>query len=193
MSANGERDASRAQRWALFCATKLDVREVALTYAQASDLLTRANKGSRNEVVAELSAMSGAVVKGKPGGNAAEWQALHERANAAGKAAAEAAVPVPMVVQQHADVTDDDSRVLKQWVVDDGVCGFAWVTIHPGNCSFALWLKKNHGAKKAYRGGMMIWISEYGQSMTRKHEYAKAYAQVIRDAGVDAYSGSRMD
>lgn len=114
-----------------------------------------------------------------------EFEKLWKRAHAAGIAAGVAARPVPMTVLQ-------DGAPLE--TIDDGACGFAWVTVHPGNCSFARWAAITHGATKAYTGGMQVkWVSEFGQSEARKHAYAVAFAQVLRDAGITAYAGSRLD
>ncbi len=121
------------------------------------------------------------------------WALLHEEAVIAGKVRAEACVPVPMVVTQHASPLDDESRIEQAWYVPQGVCGHAWVTIRPGNCSFAVWAKKHANARKAYYGGVEIWIGAYGQSMEMKEAYARGYADVLREAGIKAYAGSRMD
>lgn len=123
----------------------------------------------------------------------ANFAALHARAHQAGDAAAQAAVPAPMVVSQHASPLNDASPVTQAWFVSEGVCGFAWITIRPGNSPFANWAKKHAGACKAYYGGVEIWVGGYGQSMQRKEAYAYAYAEVIREAGIKAYAGSRMD
>jgi hypothetical protein len=98
-----------------------------------------------------------------------------------------------MVVQQRADVMDDTSPVVQQWVVPDGVCGFAWVKVRPGNCSFALWLKKHKGGRTDYYGGIVLWVSAYNQSMEKKLAYARAFAGVVKEAGVDAYADYRLD
>jgi hypothetical protein len=107
---------------------------------------------------------------------------LFAKADAAGRLAADACVPVPMVVSGY-----EDQPIM------DGVCGFAWVTVRPGNSSFAKWLKANKGGRIAYQGGMQIWISDYNQSMQRKSAYADAFAAVLRSNDVKAYGGSRMD
>jgi len=122
-----------------------------------------------------------------------DFQALYNSADRAGQAAAEKMVPQAMVVSQHADVLSDASPVVKQWYVPDGVCGFAWVKVMPGNSPFANWLKKQKLARKAYGGGVDIWVSAYGQSMQKKEAYAHAFASVVSEAGFKAYSGSRMD
>ena len=67
------------------------------------------------------------------------------------------------------------------------------MTIRPGNCRFANWLKANTNARKGYYGGVELWISDYDQSYDRKTAYARAYAAVIREAGIEALSGGRLD
>lgn len=119
---------------------------------------------------------------------------LFDLADLAGRDAAEAAVPTPMIVVQRANPLDDNSPIVKQYEpVMGGVCGFAWVVVRPGTSAFARWIKANKGARKHYYGGMELWVSRYGQSMERKEAYAQAFAKVLRDHGVDAYAGSRMD
>jgi hypothetical protein len=117
---------------------------------------------------------------------------IHRVADAAGRAAAEAATPVPMIVQQHANMLNDRSAVVREWRIPEGVCGFAWVWFK-GNTPWGRWAKKTGLASKGYPAGLQVWIGDYGQSMTRKEAYARAYAKVLRDYGIDAYAQSRMD
>lgn len=112
-----------------------------------------------------------------------EFEDLIARAEQAGMAAGNACVPTPMNVVSHANPLDDSSAVEKVYHVPEGVCGFAWINVNPGNCPLANWLKKNRGARKDYYGGVSVWIGEFGQSMTRKEAYADAYAKVLTDAG----------
>lgn len=121
---------------------------------------------------------------------------LYRRAVEAGRAAAEACTPTPMVVQEHANPLDDSSPVIKQYApVMAGVCGFAWINVRPGNSSFACWLKRNDlGRSDRYEGGVRVWVDGYGQSYERKRAYAGGFARVLRDAGMDrVYPGSRLD
>ncbi len=112
----------------------------------------------------------------------------------AGLKAGGAITPTPMVVQQHRNMLDDGSPVVKQWHVPEGVCGFAWVNIKPGNCAFANWLKaQGLGKTDSYAGGVTVWISEYNQSYTRKAAHAAAMAQVLAAHGIKAYSHARLD
>lgn len=123
-----------------------------------------------------------------------EYSELFAKADAAGKAAAEACVPVPMHVVQRADPLNDNSPVVKRYEpVMDGVCGFSWIVVKPGNCAFARYLKKEHQAHKDYYGGVSYWVHGYGQSLTRKEAYAGAFAKVVGEAGIKCYPCSRMD
>tara|TARA_R110000868_G_scaffold354630_1_gene615945 strand:- start:1142 stop:1552 length:411 start_codon:yes stop_codon:yes gene_type:complete len=77
--------------------------------------------------------------------------------------------------------------------VDAGVCGFAWVIIPHANKGFGHWLIKQGYARRAYTGGAQVWISAYNQSYERKAAHAYAMAESLRNAGIDAYSDSRLD
>jgi hypothetical protein len=111
------------------------------------------------------------------------------------------AKPVPMVAQQHESPFDDSSRVTQQWVVNDGVCGFAWLVARPGNSSFAHWARKNLGASAAYGGGLRIQlpVGRTSQSLTRKEAAAQALAESLRedlatlDPKARVYAHSRID
>ena len=122
-----------------------------------------------------------------------EFASIVAEADAAGKAAVAKLNVVPMVVGQHANQMDDNSPVVKQWFVADGV------HIKPANKPFAKYLVDFGPAKKdSYNGGIYIWIGDYGQSMQKKEAYARAYADVIKahaeKLGLKhVWSESRMD
>jgi hypothetical protein len=119
---------------------------------------------------------------------------LYEKARAAGLAALEATRPVPMIVGSAIGLSDKIDYSKPTYYEEGGVCGFAWVTIAPGRGPFVTWCKKNGVRGHAgYYGGYEIWVSEGGQSMQRKEAYARAFANVLREAGINAYPGSRMD
>jgi len=121
-------------------------------------------------------------------------KALHAKAHAAGMAAGQAARPVPMFVVRRANPFDDNSPVLEAFPpVMDGACGFAWVKIRPATGGFVRWLKAQDMGFKGYTGGYDIWVREFGQSLERKEAYARAYAEVLTEAGLTAYPQSRMD
>ena len=115
-----------------------------------------------------------------------EFQAVWDAARAAGLAAGASVNPNPMVVE--------DKQSGAQWFVSEGVCGFAWITVHPANCPFSNWLKKNRLGKTSYSGGVTIWISDFNQSMARKEQCAFAMAKMFKEKlGVNCYANSRMD
>jgi hypothetical protein len=176
------------QSWALFCATGLDCRGLPLSVGDASHLLMRFDNGDKTAVIEELRKM-GAKGKGK---NTTDYALVHDEAHRAGMEAAESHTPTPMVVEQHATPLDDNSPVTQRWVVNGGVCGFAWVKF-AGNTAWAKWAKKNAGASKCYPSGVSIWVSNFGQSMELKEQYARAYAKKLNEHGIKAYACSRMD
>lgn len=125
-----------------------------------------------------------------------DFQKIWDKAWQAGVDAANAAVPTPMVVTSHSNPLDDGSPVENSWYVPEGVCGFAWVIVKPGNSKFANWLKKHKLARPDhYYGGVNIWISDYGQSYTRKEAHAYAMAKVLsEETGMEKiWAGSRLD
>lgn len=121
------------------------------------------------------------------------YEDIHLLADAAGIAAAARCTPTPMVVQQHTDVLDDNSPVVKQWFVEGGVCGFAWVRIR-GNQGFARWAVAKGIAHVSDYGGVIYWIHGFGQSLERKTAYANEYARVLNSVfHISARPESRID
>ena len=127
---------------------------------------------------------------------------VFRNAHVAGFRAAQNCVPEPMIVVQHENPWDSSSAITKVYEpVMDGVCGFAWINIKPGNSQFANWLKKSAEAgtihlnvHKSYYGGIDLWVGDFGQSYERKRAYANAFAKVIVDElGVKAHSMGRLD
>ena len=127
-------------------------------------------------------------------------QRIYDEAHAAGMAAAKKCVPTPMIVSEHANPWDDNSPVVKQYApIMGGVCGFAWVNVRPGTCSFARWAsKRDLGYADSYYGGYTIYVHGtdfpgFEQSMEIKEAYAGAFAAFLRDHGINASARSRMD
>lgn len=112
--------------------------------------------------------------------------ALFDKAYAAGVAAANAAVPTPMIVQ-------DEQTGYVYAPIMDGVCGFASVIVRPGTSSFARYLKAEKGCRKAYYGGISYYVGGFGQSYERKMAFAYAFAAVLDEAGIKAYAEGRLD
>ena len=75
-------------------------------------------------------------------------------------------------------------------------CGFAWVNVYgiKGNTKEGKILK-SFGFRKAYEGGYQLWNpgSLNCQNVDAKEAGAKAFAAVLREFGIEAYSGSRLD
>lgn len=109
-----------------------------------------------------------------------------EMAHRAGMEAGNRVIPTPMVV-----VNANTEQVVD--VVDDGLCGFAWVTIRPARGAFVNYLKAREWGSPGYNGGWEIWVSNFNQSMTRKEAYARAFASVLQNYGINATAGSRLD
>lgn len=126
---------------------------------------------------------------------------LYDRADEAGRTAGAAAIPAPMVVgtpkNMMASLMGGDDGGFDEnepvYFVSEGVCGFAQVRIRPASGSFARQMKKLGVGYRSYYGGWDISVRYGGQSLQRKEAYAKAFAKVLQDAGVEAYVDSRMD
>ena len=158
-----------------------DVRDRNLTRQEASDL------------IGELMTAKGMESKPK-----VDFKKLWEEAIAAGLEAGKNALPTPMIVEQHANPLDDNSPVMQDWHVSEGVCGFAWVNFKmKGGLGrkFGQWLIKNdHARKDNYYGGCTIWVGDHGQSIERKSAHASAMAATLQRAGIeDAHPMSGMD
>jgi len=117
-------------------------------------------------------------------------------AHNAGMAAGSAKVATPMTLVE-SDLFDNP--IGKTYYVPEGPCGFAWVVTHEhGNGKFVKYLKSisdgmSVGSKYYYGGYYVKWVGEFGQSIEKKEAYADAYAAVLKDHGIKAYSGSRLD
>ena len=181
--------ATKKQLWALFCGTGLNTTKCVMNVSQASNLIDTMKNGF--DIESDLRSF-GATGKVKI---KEDWAGLLKIADKAGKEAANKCIPTPMIVTQRANPFDDNSPVVTQEVVPSGPCGFSWINIKPGNHPFSNWLKKNNLARKdSYAGGVTIWVSDYGQSMQLKESYAAAFANTLKQNGIEkAYMGSRMD
>lgn len=113
-----------------------------------------------------------------------EFEDIAEKAYRAGIEAGKNAAPIPMYVVDQGIPIDR---------IDDGACGFAWVTVRPANSSFAIWAKKRGIMRPMYGGGVTYWVSEFGQSVDRKAAFAAAYAKVLQENGIKATAGDRLD
>ena len=122
-------------------------------------------------------------------------QEIYSEAHSAGLAAGHGCTPTPMVVGQPTTPLGNDIDYEKAtYYVADGMCGFAWVNIKPARGKFVKFLKDNDiGRTDSYYGGYTVWVSEFGQSMHRKENYARAFAKVLSANRITAYNMSRLD
>ena len=116
---------------------------------------------------------------------------LFQAAHAAGMNALNAATPTPMRIVQ-TNIWGEPVPDAKVYDVPEGCCGFAWVRIK-GNPAFGREMKKHGLFSRAYPTGLQFWVGEGGQSVERKEAFARAFAKVLRDNGIDAYAESRLD
>lgn len=122
-----------------------------------------------------------------------EAKQIHEKALFAAIAAADTCIPTPMVVGSPSTPWGNDiDRTKPTYYVADGPCGYAWVKIK-GRGKFAKWAKDSGVARPSALGGYTIYPSLMTQSMERKEAWANAYAQVLRDHGIEAYVDTRLD
>lgn len=129
------------------------------------------------------------------------FKSICEKADAAGRAAVEKLQVQPMIVGQETSLFSGVlDRSKPTYYVADGVCGFAWVDVfpqHKGNTRLGkderYVLERLGFSKNDYTKTYQLWISAFNQSMQKKEAYAGAYADVLRENGIKAYSGSRMD
>lgn len=202
-------DATRKQTWAIFCMAKKDVRGMNLTRQEASDIISALKDGKE----VQWPDGSGSKVKAKSNGTAGDdvYFALLKNAEKAGEEAMEKLIAskkvAPMVVQQHADPMNDNSKVVEEWVVPGGPCGFASIRVKAVNGpsrKFINWLKRKGLAgdqnsfcdwtKSDYYGGYMKSFTLIGgQSLAYKEAYARAYSGVLKSAGINTWVWSRMD
>lgn len=190
--------ASPRQTFAIFCATGKDWRSRDLTYEQAHKILSGIShlKGKK----AEALALAEQIYKGVdnlPPPTPIEKvlpAKIYLEAHTAGLDAGKASKPVPMAVGYPTTPLGNDIDTRRPVeIVEGGVCGFAWITIKPARGKFVSWCKENKMGQTSSMGGFTIWVGEFGQSMTRKEEYARAFAKVLNSHGIKAYAESRMD
>lgn len=118
--------------------------------------------------------------------------AIHTEAHNAGMAAVGNLKVTPMVVADADPITRQFIPGGNQYVVEGGLCGFAWVSFK-GNTAFGRAMKAAGLARPGTYGGLEVWVHGFGQSFARKECYARAYAAKLRELGFEARMGSRLD
>ena len=124
---------------------------------------------------------------------------LFATAHAAGNAAVQTATVTPMIVTQCQNPLDDSSTPVRQYFVEDGVCGFASVVIKPARGKFVALLKKRGIGGAHYYGGYSVSSWEFAPSIRQDQSYERACAaargavEVLKSYGINAYVDSRID
>ena len=99
----------------------------------------------------------------------------------------------------HAAATRKAAEATQDFLAQHGdrdLCGFAWVTVYNVKLSSKLGkAMAAQGFRKAYGGGIQLWnpSGSMTQNITAKEQGAEVYARVLRDFGLEAYAGSRLD
>jgi hypothetical protein len=122
-------------------------------------------------------------------------KSIYNKAHHAGIQASKKCKPTPMIVGTPTTPFGNDIDTSKtMYYVEGGVCGFAWIEIRPARGKFVQWLKKNDIGGIGYYGGWQISVFIGTQSLERNEAYARAFAQVLRDNGIEsARMNSRID
>lgn len=107
--------------------------------------------------------------------------------------------PVPMVVQQHKDVFDDNSPVVYEEVVMWGVCWIAWLQLnYKWGAKLINYLKAigEHLSYDSYRS-RWTWSNHkaipWGQSLALMEAYYGAISSVLYANGIAADMYSNID
>lgn len=130
------------------------------------------------------------------------FEALMEKADAAGREAVANLKVTPMIVGKAKSLFSNEIDYSEPVeYIADGVCGFAWISIYPefkGNTRLGkqeravleeFEFEQDYSNKAKYTR----WVSEFGQSLERKTAYANAAAAVFAGAGIRAFGQSRID
>lgn len=128
-------------------------------------------------------------------------RAIFQEALQKAEEVAKATVPEPMIVGTAKTFLGNEiDETKKTYFIPWGACGFAWIVVKPALGKFVKWLKINDIGYKAYGGGWAIPArpkftqgKAIAQSLAINEAWARAFAQVLRDNGLNAYAESRMD
>lgn len=124
------------------------------------------------------------------------FEEIYNEAVEAGRKAAAACEPHPMVVGEAKSLVSDEIDYNKPvHYVNEGLCGFAWVWFPDARQKFNKWMLEQEFAIKSHEGGVKIWGSAFwhGQSIERKEFGARAAKEVFEAYGIKCYVGSRLD
>ncbi len=117
-----------------------------------------------------------------------------------GALAGKTSTPTPMVATS-VGLNDQPLPNTKSYVIMEGLCGYAWVTIRPARGAFVNFLKARGVGRSGYYGGYEISTNvieneanvNFGQSYERKMAAAEAFAATLQAWGINAVAEGRLD
>lgn len=107
-------------------------------------------------------------------------------ATLAAEKAFDSCVPTPMVIGRSSGLFANDIIPGTEEVIEDGVCGFAWIRIKPARGPLVKWLKSQDKGSLGVYGGWRVSPYDfnprlgYSQSMQRKEAAMKAACEVLK-------------
>lgn len=114
----------------------------------------------------------------------AQFQHIYDAAHEAGYTAGKRAIPNSKFLAQ--------PNGAKLWIEPRGECGMAWIAFS-GNTPWSKWCNEQGICDNDHPRGKRIWVHHFGQSYERKLAYAKAFAQTLKDNGINAFSCGMVD
>lgn len=80
------------------------------------------------------------------------------------------------------------------WVENEGLCGFAWVTIRPARGEFVKYLKSRGIGHKNYSGsGWTINTTTLEQSFERNEAWANTFCAILEKYNIHSTVTTRLD
>ncbi len=104
--------------------------------------------------------------------NEEKWAVLFELADQAGKEAITQCVPTPMKIEGCP-------------VIFEGACGGAYIRIPDARTGFARWVIKAGKGCRHYKSGAQVFAYQDNQSADQAAAYARAFATVLHQNGVE--------
>lgn len=182
-------NATPKQLFALYCATKINTRNLQISLEKASELIGRSKNGE--DISQELIEL-GCKPSEKKVEVKVDFESLYKKACEVAHEAVMKHIPTPMVVSEHENMFDDNSPVKNSYYVADGICGFASIRMKL-NTAFGKWMVKNGYAEKSMYGGAYLWVSQYNQSYEKKSKFAYKFCEFMKQNGIDCYAETRLD
>lgn len=193
--------ATKKQLYALYCIYKQDFRNQDLTREEASALISQANN-SPGSVLEKENKSASYKKSTKP--VETNWVSIYQEAKEYASESIKTVKPTPMIVSQHSNPLNDRSPVIKEYYVESGICGNAFLRIpfdNTTNRKFVNALKKAEIIKERTRGE--VWKHEesgymlYSKARTQSYEINTAWCNAVGSYldkhGISTYVESRLD